>query len=58
MANKFIKSKAPKNATGPGFRTSDHFKGSIFSGGKSRPNAPKVVFNPSAYRSTQHKGGS
>jgi len=56
--NKFIKSKASKNATGPGFRTSDHFKGSIFGGGKSKPNAPKVVFNPSAYRSTQHKGGS
>ncbi len=57
MANKFIKSKAAKNATGPGFRTSDHFKGSIFSGGKSKFSAPVTKFNPSAFRSTQHKGG-
>jgi hypothetical protein len=47
----FIKKKAGKNAAGPGFRTSDHFKGRVF--GK---NFGKVLkFNPSQFR-TQHKG--
>jgi hypothetical protein len=61
MAKKFIKSKSTPNATGPGFRTSDHFKGSIFSGGGSKFSGnrqqPKNVkaFNPGQFK-TQHKG--
>ncbi len=56
---KYIKSKANPNAVGPGYRTPDHFKGSIFSGTKSifskrQTYSPK--FNPSQFR-TQHKGG-
>ena len=56
MAKTFSKSKDGKNQAGPGFRTSDHFKGSIFSGGKSKfspGNQPK--FNPAQFK-TQHKG--
>ena len=58
----YIKSKSAPNATGPGFRTSDHFKGSIFSGGGSRfgkgnanSKPPQVKFNPAQFK-TQHKG--
>ena len=59
MAQKYIKSKSAPNAAGPGFRTSDHFKGSVFSGGGSKfsgsKQAPKVRFNPAQFK-TQHKG--
>ena len=59
MAKKFIKSKSSPNATGPGYRTSDHFKGSVFSGGGSKfsagKQAPKARFNPAQFK-TQHKG--
>jgi len=55
MAKTFIKSKSQPNATGPGFRTPDHFKGSIFSGGKSRFSSPQPKFNPAQFK-TQHKG--
>ena len=56
---KYIKSKSTPNATGPGFRTSDHFKGSIFSGGGGKfekGSVNQAKFNPSQFR-TQHKGG-
>lgn len=56
MANKFIKSKSGKNSAGPGFRTSDHFKASIFGGGKLKFGSPQMKFNPSQFK-TQHKGG-
>lgn len=53
----YIKTKSGKNATGPGFRTSDHFKASIFAGGKSAFQKPiQSKSNPSQFR-TQHKGG-
>lgn len=60
MAQKFIKSKSHPNTTGPGYRTSDHFKGSIFSGGGSKfsggkLSVPRVKFNPAQFK-TQHKG--
>lgn len=57
----FIKGKSAPNAAGPGFRTSDHFKGSLFGGGsrfgKGNANAkqPQVKFNPAQFK-TQHKG--
>lgn len=51
----YIKSKSLPNAAGPKFRTSDHFKGSIFSGGKSKFGSPQVKFNPAQFK-TQHKG--
>ena len=51
----FSKSKSGPNQAGPGFRTSDHFKGSVFSGGKSRYGTPKMKFNPAQFK-TQHKG--
>lgn len=59
-AKKFIKSKSEPNATGPGYRTSDHFKGSVFSGegskfSESKFKKPNVKFNPSQFK-TQHKG--
>lgn len=59
-AKKFIKSKSAPNAAGPGYRTSDHFKGSVFSGGGSkfsqnRFQTPTVKFNPAQFK-TQHKG--
>ena len=56
MPKEYIKSKSLPNQTGPGFRTSDHFKGSVFSGGKSRISSRIPKFNPSQFR-TQHKGG-
>lgn len=56
MTKSFIKGKEGKNQTGPAFRTADHFKGSIFSGGKSKFSAPNTKFNPSQFK-TQHKGG-
>jgi hypothetical protein len=60
MTQKFIKSKSKPNATGPGYRTSDHFKGSVFSGGGSKfsgnkPATPGLKFNPAQFK-TQHKG--
>lgn len=60
MAQKFIKAKSQPNATGPGYRTSDHFKGSVFAGGGSKFsggnfNKPNVKFNPAQFK-TQHKG--
>ena len=59
-AKKFIKSKSAPNATGPGYRTSDHFKGSVFGGGGSKFSGgniskPNVKFNPAQFK-TQHKG--
>ena len=51
----FIKSKSLPNAAGPKYRTPDHFKGSLFSGGKSKFSTPQQKFNPSQFR-TQHKG--
>jgi len=53
----FIKKKSGPNAAGPKFRTSDHFKGSIFGAGASRfSKGPQLKFKPSQFR-TQHKGG-
>lgn len=56
MAN-YQKGKEGKNATGPKFGTPDHFKGSLFSGGKSNVNLNKNFpkFNPGQFK-TQHKG--
>jgi len=52
----YIKSKSAHNAAGPGYRTPDHFKGSIFSGGGSKfSNPTKLKFNPGQFK-TQHKG--
>lgn len=51
----FIKSKSKPNAAGPGFRTPDHFKGSVFSGGQSKAATPLLKFNPAQFK-TQHKG--
>lgn len=58
----YIKSKLEPNAAGPGFRTSDHFKGSVYSGGGSKfgkgnvvTKPPQVKFNPAQFK-TQHKG--
>jgi hypothetical protein len=51
----FIKGKSGKNQSGPGFRTSDHFKGGVFSGGKSKFSTPQMKFNPAQFK-TQHKG--
>jgi len=53
----YIKKKEGPNQSGPGYRTSDHFKGSLFGGGKSfgqKQSLPK--FNKAQFR-TQHKGG-
>lgn len=57
---KYIKSKSKKvgkNASGPKYRTPDHFKGSLFS--KNKGNIPssnqKKGFNPAQFK-TQHKG--
>jgi hypothetical protein len=53
----YIKSKSAPNAAGLGYRTPDHFKGSIFSGGgKVHSNLKAAKFNPTQFR-TQHKGG-
>ena len=57
---KYIKSKSSTkdpNASGPKYRTPDHFKGSIFGGGKSRKptQSAKAGFNPAQFK-TQHKG--
>lgn len=51
----FIKKKVGQNRIGPGYRTPDYFKGSIFSGGKSKYSPPQLKFNPAQFR-TQHKG--
>ncbi|KKQ24291.1 MAG: hypothetical protein US39_C0017G0002 [Microgenomates group bacterium GW2011_GWC1_37_12b] len=65
----YIKSKSAPNAAGPGFRTSDHFKGSLprrqagifsgggskFSGGNVNSKPPQIKFNPAQFK-TQHKG--
>ena len=58
----YIKSKSAPNAAGPGFRTSDHFRGSKFSGGGSKfsggnvnSKPPQIKFNPAQFK-TQHKG--
>ena len=59
MAKTFIKSKSGPNQAGPGYRTPDHFKGSLtaqasrFSG--SKPPTPVLKFNPAQFK-TQHKG--
>ena len=55
MAKTFIKSKSKPNAAGPGYRTPDHFKGSVFSGGQSKIPTPVLKFNPAQFK-TQHKG--
>ena len=52
----FIKSKSSPNTVGPGYRTPDHFKGSVFSGGKINPKMKAQKFNQSQFH-TQHKGG-
>ncbi len=62
----YQKSKSEPNATGPGFRTSDHYKGSVFSGGGSKFSGNRgnfqnqklnnSSFNPSQFKKTQHKG--
>ena len=61
---KYTKSKSGPNQTGPKYRTPDHFKGSIFSGGSkfsggptsgAKQNTPQVKFNPAQFK-TQHKG--
>ena len=52
---KIQKSSFVKKKAGPqlGYRTSDHFKGSKFSGGKTKEI--KTKFNPAQFK-TQHKG--
>ena len=50
---KFIKKKSGHNQAGPGYRTSDHFKGSKFSGGKGAN--PPLKFNHAKFK-IQHKG--
>src|SRR4030065_653709 len=40
----FIKSKSSPNTVGPGYRTPDHFKGSVFSGGKINPKMKAQKF--------------
>jgi len=59
----YQKGKSGTNQAGPKYRTPDHFKGSIFSGGESKfsvgstskANIPQVKFNPAQFK-TQHKG--
>ncbi len=51
----FIKKKSGPNQAGPGYRTPDHFKGSIFGGDKSKFASPQSKFNPAQFR-VQHKG--
>lgn len=58
MTKKFMKLKSTTkdpNAAGPKYRTPDHFKGSVFSGGKPRISPPRVKFNPAQFK-VQHKG--
>jgi hypothetical protein len=65
MTKKFIKSKSVAggpNASGPKYRTPDHFKASlsagkasIFSGGNTKNTPPRVKFNPAQFK-VQHKG--
>ncbi len=51
-------SKTKAGNLGPKYRTPDHFKGSIFSGGgpSKVSKGPQLKFNPAQFR-TQHKGG-
>lgn len=56
MAKTYIKTKSAPNATGPAYRTPDHFKGRVFGDGKINPKMKAAKFNPSQFR-TQHKGG-
>lgn len=51
MPKTFVKKKSGKNASGPKYRTPDHFKGRKFSGKKT----PDIKFNPSSFK-TQHRG--
>lgn len=55
MPKNFTKKKTEPNQPGPKFGTPDHFKGSVFSGGKQKYNAPNQKFNQSQFR-IQHKG--
>jgi len=50
----FTKKKSEPNAVGPMYRTSDHFKGKVFGGGR-KPTMPMGRINSSSFR-TQHKG--
>lgn len=49
-AKKFIKSK--QSEKNPGYRTSDFFKAKTFSPGRVK----KAGFNPSSFRTHQHRG--
>ena len=58
----YIKAKEDKSQVGPGFRTHDHFKKSLFEGKQSISKfsgkssiSNNVAFNPSKFK-TQHKG--
>lgn len=62
MAKSFQKKKTGPNATGPKYRTPDHFKGSKFSGGGSKFDNQGNInpknqskFNPGQFK-VQHKG--
>lgn len=58
---KYVKSKSKQsgpNATGPKYRTPDHFKGATFAGGSKfsgRGKAPVTRFDPGKFK-IQHKG--
>jgi hypothetical protein len=58
MPKNFIKSKSVAggpNASGPKYRTPDHFKVSVFGGSKAKVTPPRVKFNPAQFK-VQHKG--
>ncbi len=58
---KYIKSKSSStkpNASGPKYRTPDHFKGSLFGSNKKnlkKTHSTNAHFNPAQFK-TQHKG--
>ena len=52
----YQKKKDKPNSPGPGYRTSDHFKGSRFSGGGNKTNQAQLKANPVQISKTQHKG--
>jgi hypothetical protein len=52
----YQKKKDKKNAPGPGYRTSDHFKGSKFSSGGNKAGHSQIKNSPVQSVKTQHKG--
>lgn len=61
MVKTYIKSKSAPNATGPKYRTPDHFKSRSRFGKSSREDIgskkanPQPKFNPAQFK-VQHKG--